>query len=118
MRHNQGSYRKQPNYNPGRNSTIVEFYDQSEFDLVQNELGEYVQKPKLIAKDWAEIIDTSGREFIENNVDSHTIQKRLRMRKRDDIRVENLVVLNSKVYKLDYISSLDRFMELVITWQK
>lgn len=117
MRHNQGNYRKQQNYNPGRNSTIVEFYDQSEFDLVQNELGEYVQKPKLIAKDWVEVIDTSGREFIENNVDSHTIQKRLRMRKRDDIRVENLVEIDLKTYKIEHISKIDRFMELVISWQ-
>lgn len=118
MRHNQMNYRRQQDYNPGRNQTPIEFYDQSEFDVVQNELGEYVQKPKLIAKDWAEIIDTSGKEFMENNIDSHEIKKKIRMRRRDDIRIENIVVLDSKVYKLEHISKLDRFMELVIKWQK
>lgn len=117
--HNQTYFTgKQRQYNPGRNRGLVEFYSQEDLDTVLNDLGEYVQKPRLICKDWAEVIDSSGYEFLKNNVDENDKTRRLKMRYRKDIRLHDFVVIDEDTYSIQHIGKKGPYMELVIKWQR
>lgn len=110
-------------YNVGRNKTRVEFYDRSETEDVLNDVGEYEQKPKLICIDWAVLIPTTGREFLENRKDEHDMTYRLKMRARKDIEVTDYAVINGQKMEIIYIAPYidpvvqNRYMEVVVAWR-
>lgn len=110
-------------YNPGRNRVKVEFYDRSETEDILNDVGEYEQKPKLICTDWAELIPTTGREFLQNRKSESEMTYRFKMRNRKDIEVNDYVEFNGIRAEIIYIAPFieptiqNRYMEVVVSWQ-
>ena len=110
-------------YNPGRNKVKAMFYDRSETEDIVNDVGEYEQKPKLICKEWVELIPTTGREFLQNKKSESDMTYRFKMRNRKDIEVSDYVEFDGNRAEIIYIApymgyvSQNRYMEVVVKWQ-
>lgn len=105
-------------YNPGRNKVKVAFYSRKELEEVKLITGEYAQKNKLICTDWAEILKTRGRDYLEYRKDETEITYTIRIRYRKDIDIFDFVEFYGKRWEITFISPpINRYMELVVVWQ-
>lgn len=104
-------------YNPGRNRTRVEVYDQKN-EWVENELGEYIPVKPLKFTDWAEVIGQSGKEVLENRKTEHNYGIRLSMRYRKDLDKTDLLMIQGEEIRILAILPNGRYMEVVGEWQK
>ena len=105
-------------YNPGRNRTKIKIYDHKEKELVQMPTGEYTQKKKLKCIEWAEVLSTTGRDFLEFKKIETDVSYRLRIRRREDINVHDLVEFNGTEMEISFVSfPINNYVELVVTCQ-
>lgn len=104
-------------YNPGKNKTPAIFYDRRETVTQKNKAGEWIQSPRVITKDWVELIPLTGRQYLEYDKAESEMTYRLRMRYREDIHTDDIVTIEDKTYDIIYISPFGRYMEVVIRWQ-